>query len=265
MLLAAAAAAAAAVATAAAAHAQGVAVAPASVPPSGSPPEAAAPGQPPRPSPDEAGYIIGVGLGQQLHQFGVTDEVSLNKILQGVRDGLAGKKAQADDQARVQALFRSISEALAVKNSAKAREFLARNAKAKGVVTTASGLQYKIIAAGDAKAPSPQLIDQVTVAYRGTLLDGTEFDSSQKHGGPATFPVRAVIKGWQEALQLMKPGAKWHLYVPPDLAYGANPRPQIPPGSLLSFDVELLSVKPSPTVQPRPSPAPTRTPPGTQH
>jgi FKBP-type peptidyl-prolyl cis-trans isomerase len=127
-------------------------------------------------------------------------------------------------------------------------------------VATASGLQYKVIVAGDANAASPQLGDQVTVQYRGTLLDGTEFDSSAKHGGPGTFPVKAVIKGWQEALQLMKPGAKWQLFVPPDLAYGATPRPQIPGNSVLKFDVELVSVKPAPppphgAMPPAPPPA----------
>jgi len=238
-----------------AAHAQSVAVAPASVPPAGSPPGTApAPVPSSRPTPDEAGYLIGLGLGQQLHQFGVTDEVSLNRIQKGIHDGLNGKKAQPEDQARLQAMFRAISEAASTKNAAAAKQFLERNAKAKGVVSTASGLQYKVTVAGDAKAASPQLADQVTVQYRGTLLDGTEFDSSDKHGGPATFPVKAVIKGWQEALQLMKPGAKWELFIPPELGYGAAPRPAIPGGSLLKFDVELVSVKPPPPLPPQPPP-----------
>jgi FKBP-type peptidyl-prolyl cis-trans isomerase FklB len=235
-------------ACASAAHAQSVAVAPASVPPSGSPP--GTPPTPIKPTPDEAGYMFGIGLGQQLHQLGVTKELSLTKVLQGLRDGLAGKQGEPDDQARIQALFRSIAAATAVKNAAVAKEFLEHNGKLKGVVTTASGLQYKIIAPGDAKAASPQATDFVTVEYRGTLLDGTEFDSSTKHGGPQSFPVRGVVKGWQEALQLMRPGAKWHLYIPPDLAYGPMPRPQIPPNSLLNFDIELVSVKPGPPPPP---------------
>jgi FKBP-type peptidyl-prolyl cis-trans isomerase len=231
----------------AAAHAQSAAVAPASVAPAGSPPGSPpAPVQAARPTPDEAGYLIGLGLGQQLHQFGVTDEVSLKTVLHGIRDGLAGKKVQAEDQVRLQTMMRSISEAAAAKNAEVAKQFLERNAKMKGVVSTASGLQYKILAAGDANAASPQVGDQVTVQYRGTLLDGTEFDSSAKHGGPATFPVKAVIKGWQEALQLMKPGAKWQLFIPPELAYGPAPRPQIPGSSLLKFDIELIGVKPPP-------------------
>jgi len=237
----------------AAAHAQSAAVAPATVPPSGAPPGSPpAPVPPSRPTPDEAGYLIGIGLGQQLHQFGVTDEVALTRVMRGIRDGLAGKKVQPEDQVRLQTLLRSISEAAAAKNAAAAKQFLERNAKVKGVVSTASGLQYKIVAAGDANAGSPQLADQDTVQYRGTLLDGTEFDSSAKHGGPATFPVKAVIKGWQEALQLMKPGAKWQLFISPELAYGQAPRPQIPGGSLLKFDVELVSVKPAPPLPPPP-------------
>jgi len=252
----------------AAVHAQSAAVAPASVPPAGSPPGAPpAPVQPSRPTPDDAGYLIGLGLGQQLHQFGVTDEVSLKTVLHGIRDGLAGKKVQPEDQVRLQTMMRSISEAAAAKNAEVAKQFLARNAKMKGVVSTASGLQYKILVAGDANAASPQVGDQVTVQYRGTLLDGTEFDSSAKHGGSATFPVKAVIKGWQEALQLMKPGAKWQLFIPPELAYGPAPRPQIPGSSLLKFDIELMSVKPAPplpasrgTVPPTAPAAPTAPP-----
>ena len=109
--------------------------------------------------------------------------------------------------------------------------------------TTASGLQYKVLVPGDAKAPPIAATDEVTVNYRGKLLDGTEFDSSYTRGTPATFPVNGVIKGWQEALVLMKPGAKWELYVPPELGYGANPRPGIPANSLLIFDVDLISAK----------------------
>ncbi|MGH8148863.1 MAG: FKBP-type peptidyl-prolyl cis-trans isomerase, partial [Steroidobacteraceae bacterium] len=109
--------------------------------------------------------------------------------------------------------------------------------------TTASGLQYRILRPGSGAPPRPT--DEVTVNYRGTLLDGTEFDSSYKRGMPATFPVNHVIKGWREALVLMKPGSKWELYVPPELAYGEDSPPPIPPGSLLEFQVELLSIKPA--------------------
>jgi FKBP-type peptidyl-prolyl cis-trans isomerase FklB len=113
------------------------------------------------------------------------------------------------------------------------------------VKTTTDGLQYKVLVPGDTKAPSIAPADEVTVNYRGKLLDGSEFDSSYARGQPATFKVNGVIKGWQEALVLMKPGAKWQLFVPPELAYDTTPRPGIPAGSLLNFEVEVLSVKPS--------------------
>jgi FKBP-type peptidyl-prolyl cis-trans isomerase FklB len=154
-----------------------------------------------------------------------------------------------------QAYARSLFDASAARNAAAAKEFLVRNGKDKGVVTTNSGLQYKILAAGDKKAPPISPADSVTVDYRGKLLNGTEFDSSYATGMPATFPVNGVIKGWQEALVLMKPGAKWQLFVPPELAYGARSRPKIPPNSLLIFDVNLLSVEPAD--------APPKAPPGT--
>jgi len=143
-------------------------------------------------------------------------------------------------------------EAATTHNQAAAKEFLAHNAKEKGVTTTASGLQYKIIAAGNTKAATILPADEVTVQYRGKLLDGSEFDSSYARGTPASFTVNGVIPGWQEALVLMKPGAKWQLFVPPELAYGATPKPGIPGGSLLIFDVELVSVKSSGAQAPAP-------------
>jgi FKBP-type peptidyl-prolyl cis-trans isomerase len=130
------------------------------------------------------------------------------------------------------------------------------------VVTTASGLQYQEVKAGSGDSPKPK--DTVVVNYRGTLLDGTEFDSSYKRGQPATFEVDQVIPGWTEALQLMKPGAKWRLFIPPQLAYDMRSRAPIPPGSALLFDVELMSVKAAPAAPPappaaadKPAPAPT--------
>src|SRR5581483_5119718 len=105
----------------------------------------------------------------------------------------------------------------------------------------ASGLQYHVINPGSGEGPKPT--DEVTVNYRGTLLNGTEFDSSYKRGQPATFPVNGVIPGWREALVLMKPGAKWELWIPPNLAYDERSPPPIPPGSMLIFDVEMIGVK----------------------
>lgn len=120
--------------------------------------------------------------------------------------------------------------------------FLAENAKREGVVTTATGLQYEVLASGDGATPGPT--DTVTTHYHGTFTDGRVFDSSVERGVPASFPVNRVIKGWTEALQLMKVGDKWKLYCPPDLAYGEAGRSGIPPNSTLVFEVELLDVKP---------------------
>lgn len=123
------------------------------------------------------------------------------------------------------------------------RAFLAENAKRQGVVTTASGLQYEVLASGDGATPGPT--DTVTTHYHGTFVDGRVFDSSVQRGTPASFPVNGVIKGWTEALQMMKVGDKWKIVCPPDLAYGERGRSGIPPSSTLIFEVELLGVQPS--------------------
>ena len=225
-------------------------------PPSPNSPPAAATEPPAAPSAEQASYLFGLTFGEQLNRVGITDQVSVDVIARGVKDGLHGKKSTQADQQQVQTYVRSVMEAATTHNQAAAKEFLAHNAKEKGVTSTASGLQYKIIAAGNTKAATILPADEVTVQYRGKLLDGSEFDSSYARGQPATFPVTGVIKGWQEALVLMKPGAKWELFVPPDLAYGASPKPGIPSGSLLIFDVELVSVKPSAAAQPPAAPAP---------
>jgi FKBP-type peptidyl-prolyl cis-trans isomerase len=209
------------------------------------------------PSTDEGSYLVGESFGVQLHQVGVTNEVSMEAVVRGLKDALAGKKLLPADQQRLQQFIGGIIEKASSHNEEEAKAYLAKNGAVKGVKTTASGLQYKVVAAGDSKAASPTPTDTVTVQYTGKLIDGTEFDSSYSRGQPATFPVNGVIKGWQEALVLMKPGAKWQLFVPPDLAYGKQPRPGIPGGSLLVFDVELLSVKAAPpaaAVAPAPAP-----------
>jgi FKBP-type peptidyl-prolyl cis-trans isomerase len=154
---------------------------------------------------------------------------------------------------------------LGEKNKTDGTKFLEDNKKKPGVKTTASGLQYKVEKEGT--GAQPKATDMVTVNYRGTLIDGTEFDSSYKRGQPATFPVNGVIKGWTEALQLMKQGAKYQLFIPSTLAYGERAMgPDIGANSTLIFDVELQDVKPPPTpapqgaskVPPPPSPAPTK-------
>jgi len=151
----------------------------------------------------------------------------------------------AEYQKTLAAKQRKIREEAAVKNKADDETFLAKNITKPGVVTLPDGLQYKIITNGNGTMPAPD--DVVTVNYRGTLLDGTEFDSSYKRGQPAQFPVGNVIRGWTEALQQMKIGSKWQLFIPAQLAYGEQGRPGIPPNSVLIFEVELLATEhPSP-------------------
>ena len=212
-----------------------------------------APAEPPAPvaaeapaaaSPDQTSYLFGLTFGEQMHRVGIGNDLVMEALTRGLKDGLQGKATTPAEQQQLNEYVRSTIEAAVARNKAAAKEFLARNARDKGVKTTASGLEYKVIEAGNRKAAPIAPTDEVTVQYRGKLLDGTEFDSTYARGVPATFPVNRVIKGWQEALVLMKPGAKWQLFVPPELAYDATPHPGIPGGSLLIFDVDLLSVKP---------------------
>ena len=219
---------------------------------------------PPPPAPatltnSQASYLFGLTFGGQLKNIGVTSEVAQDQLAQGLRDALQGKQPSPLEQQQLQAFVGGVMQAAIARNKAAAVAFLAKNRQEKGVTTTASGLQYKVIAAGKAQAPAITLFDQVSVQYRGKLLDGTEFDSSYARGVPAVFPVNGVIKGWQEALTLMKPGAHWQVWVPPELGYGDNPRPQIPGGSLLAFDVELLGAE-APSSEPPKAP---KAPPGT--
>jgi peptidylprolyl isomerase/FKBP-type peptidyl-prolyl cis-trans isomerase FklB len=134
--------------------------------------------------------------------------------------------------------------------SPEAKAFLAKAAKEPGVVTLPSGLEYKIVHSGPATGMKPHLNDEVKVMYEGKLVDGTVFDSSYDRGQPAAMPLKGLVKGWQEALQLMRPGDEWILYVPPDLGYGADGQGPIPPGAVLVFRIELIDVLPGPgTVQ----------------
>ena len=198
----------------------------------------------------QGSYAIGVSVGENLRRAKVSaDSISVERLAQGIRDSLAGKAQMSQEyQASIMALIQGARTAAAEPNHAAAAKFLADNGKQPGVVTTASGLQYKVISPGTGEHPKPT--DQVSVNYSGKLLDGTEFDASAKHGGAAKFGVNQVIPGWQEALTLMKPGAKYQLWIPPKLAYDLDSPPMIPPGSLLVFDVELVSILP-----PAPAPA----------
>ncbi len=198
---------------------------------------------------DRASYGIGMSLGED---FKVRDmEMNPDLIAMGIRDVLEGNEtllSQDEALAALQQLQTLIvakqQEALArmaEKNKAAGEAFLADNGKREGVVTTASGLQYEVLVAGTGQTPKPE--DQVTVDYLGTFIDGTEFDSSYKRGEPAGFSVNGIIPGWTEALQLMKEGAKWKLYVPAELAYGVKGAPPlIEPNSTLIFEVELKEI-----------------------
>ena len=197
---------------------------------------------------DQVAYIVGHDLGAALHQqmeqldeqgVDLDDEV----ILAAVRAGLNGDSLRFTPS-QVDSLMRTFQDTLVARVSAvnrtESETFLTDNAGRDSVQTTASGLQYKVVREGEGVSPS--LGDTVTVNYRGTLPDSTEFDSSYQRGRPARFVVGEVVEGWNEALQLMKPGARWMLYIPSDLAYGEQAPPQIGPNRALIFDVELLDV-----------------------
>jgi FKBP-type peptidyl-prolyl cis-trans isomerase FklB len=219
---------------------------------------------------DKASYSIGYDMGETARKQKI--ELNPDALMSGLKDALAGKEAlmsKEDREKTMQALQKEMmekqiaaSKEAATKNAAEGEKFFAENKSKEGVKTTESGLQYKVLKEGS--GPSPKATDTVVVNYKGTLIDGTEFDSSYKRNEPTTFQVNRVIKGWTEALQLMKPGAKWQLFIPSSLAYGERGAGQlIGPNATLIFEVELLSIKPpepSPTIAPGaplPSVAPT--------
>lgn len=194
--------------------------------------------------PKAASYSLGLYFGDQLRESGIKDAVSFADLERGLKEGLAGKEASDADRQLMSQWLRSGRDAQSARNRSEAQEFLTANSRIAGVKTTASGLQYIEVKPGDAQAPSPKPTDRVTVQYRGHLLDGSIFDSSEQHGGAATFSLNGgVIPGWREALLMMKPGAEWRVFVPPDLGYGNASRPGIPPGSALVFDVQLVKVE----------------------
>jgi len=191
-------------------------------------------------------YLIGRSYGEQLKDEPFAVDAKL--LVQGLQDGLAGAESRFSqeeiDQAmkQVQQEVKDKMTKLAADNKKQGEKFLADNGKKTGVKTTKSGLQYQVIKAGT--GPTPKPTDAVSAHYEGKLLDGTEFDSSYKRGEPATFAVQGVIPGWTEALQLMKVGSKWKLFIPAELAYGANPSGgPIPPNATLVFTVELLGIE----------------------
>ncbi len=205
-------------------------------------PAATAP-KPPPVAPDVGSYDIGLMLGSQLEHNGVLPVLSLDTVIRGLKDAAGGRAVTAEERDSALRFMRDARDALAEKNRAAGREFLERNGKQPGVVTMPSGLQYRVLAKGDPDSKSPGPTDQVTVRYRASLTNGTEFDRSDTHDRPATFRVNSVFKGWQEAFLAMKPGAKWQLFVPPELGYGANSPPGVPPGAVLVYELELLQVE----------------------
>ena len=206
---------------------------------------------------DRASYIIGLNLGQSLKAQEVP--VKENLIIQGLRDGLGGatplltpeeiQAAMQEFQQQLMSQQQAKRQAASDKNMKESQAYLDQNKAKAGVKTTASGLQYEVVQAGSGESPKPT--DKVTVHYRGTLPDGTVFDSSYDRNEPATFPVNGVIPGWVEALQLMKPGSKYRLVIPPALAYAERGAGNdIGPNQVLIFDVELLSVEKAPATPP---------------
>lgn len=206
-------------------------------------------------------YTIGIGAGKSMKSNlesveGTGIDLDLEILAQAFVDGIKDQ-SQLDDEAvtaNMQDFRQRVGDAMKVKraaetkeqqlaaeeNKTKGAEFLAANKIKEGVVTTESGLQYKVLKVGSGK--SPVATDKVKVHYTGTLTDGTKFDSSRDRGEPSSFGVNRVIKGWTEALQLMKEGSQWELYIPANIAYGAVSRPKIPGNSVLVFDVELIEV-----------------------
>ena len=204
-------------------------------------------------------YSVGANWGNSLKKQEV--DVDLEVLIRGLREAFVGQSALSDEQIResMMALNKEIRakqeekrKQQGEKNKQEGEKFLAENKTKPAVVALPCGLQYKVLTDGSGESPKPG--DVVTVNYRGTLIDGTEFDSSYKRGQPATFSVTGVIKGWTEALEQMKPGAKWQLFIPSDLAYGERGSgPTIGPNATLQFEVELVSSKPA---APAPAAAP---------
>jgi FKBP-type peptidyl-prolyl cis-trans isomerase FklB len=198
---------------------------------------------------DKFSYVVGLNLGANFKSQGI--QVNPNEVIKGLQDGMSGAKpllTKAEQQQIMTQYQKMVMAKIQAKNKQEAgtnlaagQKFLAANAKKSGVKTTKTGLQYKILKRGSGAKPSAT--DSVTVNYEGKLINGTVFDSSYKRGKPTTFNVNQVIPGWTQALQMMRPGATWMLYIPANLAYGANAMGStIPANSALIFKVQLISV-----------------------
>ena len=192
---------------------------------------------------EKISYALGLGIGQQLKSMNI-ENFDIKEFSRSIEDVMAGRDTDMtarEAQVMLSEYFQKKEKEQAEENIAKGKAYLEENGKREGVVTTKSGLQYEVLTEGTGK--SPKATDKVRCHYEGTLIDGTLFDSSIKRGEPAVFGVNQVIPGWVEALQLMSEGAKWRLYIPSDLGYGAHGAGEmIPPHSTLIFDVELIEV-----------------------
>jgi FKBP-type peptidyl-prolyl cis-trans isomerase FklB len=208
---------------------------------------------------DKVSYSIGLNIGSNFLKQNVP--INPDALAAGVKDALANKPQMTEEQVKqtMEAFEKDMinqQKAAGEKNAAEGAKFLEENKKKEGVKTTPSGLQYKSLKEGS--GAQPKATDTVTVNYRGTLLNGNEFDSSYKRKEPATFPLNGVIKGWTEGLQFMKKGSKYQFFIPANLAYGErSPGAGIPPNSMLIFEVELLDIKGGADASPSPSPSAT--------
>jgi FKBP-type peptidyl-prolyl cis-trans isomerase FklB len=188
---------------------------------------------------EKVSYIIGMRIGNDMRKQSI--DIDPNILAKGIAEALAGAKPLLTDQ-EIQETMMAFQKEMMAKQKERGEAFLAENKEKEGVKTLPSGLQYKVIKAGTGK--KPKLNDTVTVNYQGTLIDGTEFDSSYRRGQPATFQVSGVIPGWSEALQLMEEGAKWQLFIPSNLAYGERGAGGvIGPNATLIFEIELISIQ----------------------
>jgi FKBP-type peptidyl-prolyl cis-trans isomerase len=204
---------------------------------------------------DKVSYIIGTNIARSLKN--IKDEINLDIVINGMKDQFAEKPLKIDEEEartimsdfsmKIKSKQEEQNKLLAEQNLEKGKNFLEQNKKAKDVVTTESGLQYLVLKNGE--GPKPEKTDKVKVHYKGTTIEGNEFDSSYKRGEPAVFPVTGVIKGWTEALLLMNTGSKYKLFIPAELAYGERGAgPRIPPNSVLIFEVELIGIEKKPEI-----------------
>jgi FKBP-type peptidyl-prolyl cis-trans isomerase FklB len=194
-------------------------------------------------APAEASYDIGLTFGSQLSRNGLGPAISQEALVRGLKDALAGTPISAQQKDAAQQFMRAARDALVARNTTLGREFLEKNARESGVRKLGSNLQYRVLVAGDPKGAQPGSQDRLIVRYRVSLSDGTELDNSDQHDQLPAFRLNSVIPAWREALAAMTPGAKWQLFVPPELGYGADAPPPIPPGALLIYELELLRVE----------------------